>query len=61
MAAHVSDLKGAKACGSYTIYAERTLEEKNPELREKNLPDMWTKQDEDGFVTLAQRLGTQAG
>lgn len=59
VAAHLSDLKGAKACGFHTIYVERPLKEKNPELREENIPDMWIKEDEDGLVTLAERLGTQ--
>lgn len=59
VAAHLSDLKGAKACGSYTIYVERPLEEKNPELREENIPDMWIKEDEDGFLTLAGRFGIE--
>jgi 2-haloacid dehalogenase len=59
VAAHLSDLKGAKACGFYTIYVERPLEEKTPDLREENIPDMWIKEDEFGFVTLAERLGIQ--
>ena len=61
VAAHLSDLKGAKACGFYTIYVDRPLEEKNPELRAENIPDMCINEDEDGFVTLAERLGIQAG
>ena len=61
VAAHLSDLKGAKACGFCTIYVERPLEEKNPELREENIPDMSINEDEDGFVTLAERLGVQVG
>ena len=61
VAAHLSDLKGAKACGFYTIYIDRPLEEKNRELREENIPDMWIKEDEDWFVTLAERLGIQVG
>jgi 2-haloacid dehalogenase len=59
VAAHLNDLKGAKACGFYTIYVDRLLEEKNPEMRREDIPDMWIKQDEDGFVTLAERLGIQ--
>lgn len=59
VAAHLSDLKGAKACGFYAIYVDRPLEEKNPELREENIPDMWIKEDEDGFVALAKYLGIQ--
>ena len=61
VAAHLSDLKGAKACGFYTIYVDRPLEEKHPELREENIPHMWIKGDEDGFITLAERLGIQVG
>lgn len=59
VAAHLNDLKGAKACGFYAIYVERPLEEKNPELREENIPDMRIKEDEGGFVALAERLGIQ--
>ena len=59
VAAHLNDIKGAKACGFYTIYVERPLEEKNPELREENIPDMWIKEDEDGLITVAERLGIQ--
>jgi len=61
VAAHLSDLKGAKACGFYTIYVERPSEEKNPELREENIPDMYVKEGEGGFLTLAERLGVQVG
>ena len=61
VAAHLSDLKGAKACAFYTIYVERPLEGKTPELREEDIPDMWVKEDENGFVTLAERLGIQVG
>jgi hypothetical protein len=28
-------------------------------LREQNISDMWIKEDENGFVTLAERLGIQ--
>ncbi|KAL9085041.1 MAG: hypothetical protein Q9165_007782 [Trypethelium subeluteriae] len=60
VAAHLNDLKAAKACGFYAVYVERPLEEKTPELREENIPDMSIKEDEDGFITLAERLGIQA-
>jgi 2-haloacid dehalogenase len=60
VAAHLGDLKGAKACGFYAIYVERHLEEKNPELREENVPDMVVTEDENGFFTLAERLGVGA-
>ena len=59
VAAHLNDLKGAKGCGFYAIYVERPLEEKSQELRGDNIPDMVVKEDEGGFVTLAQRLGIQ--
>ncbi|KAI1616585.1 HAD-like domain-containing protein [Exophiala viscosa] len=59
VAAHLDDLKGAKACGFYAIYIERPLEEKTPELREQNIPDMVVKEDEDGFIALAERLGIE--
>jgi 2-haloacid dehalogenase len=52
-------LKGAKACGFYAIYVERPSEEKSPELREENIPDMVIKEDEEGFIALAKRLGVQ--
>ena len=57
VAAHLGDLKGAKACGFHTIYVERPLEEKNPKLKEENIPDMIVKEGENGFVALAERLG----
>jgi 2-haloacid dehalogenase len=59
VAAHLYDLKAAKACGFYTIYVDRPLEEKNPELREENIPDIWIREGENGFVTVAERLGIQ--
>ena len=59
VAAHLSDLKGAKACGFYAIYVERPLEEKTPELREENIPDLWIKEGENGFIALAEHLGIQ--
>lgn len=56
VAAHLFDLQGAKACGFYTIYVDRPWEEKHPELREEVIPDMRIEQNEDGFLTLAERL-----
>jgi 2-haloacid dehalogenase len=61
VAAHLGDLKGAKACGFFAIYVDRPLEEKNPELREENIPDMRIEEGEGGFVALAERLGIQVG
>ena len=60
VAAHLSDLKAAKAQGYYAIYVERPWEEKNPELKEEEIPDLWIKEGENGFVTVAKRLGIQA-
>jgi 2-haloacid dehalogenase len=57
VAAHLGDLKGAKGCGFYAIYVERHQEEKNPELQGEDIPDMVVKADENGFFTLADRLG----
>ena len=59
VAAHLNDLKGAKAYGFYPMYVERPLEEKTPELREQNIPEICIKEDEDGFVALAKRLGIE--
>lgn len=59
VAAHLNDLRGAKACGFYAIYVERPLEEKNPELREENIPDLRIGEEEGGFVAVAERLGIQ--
>lgn len=57
VAAHLFDLKGAKQCGFYAIYVERPLEEKNPDLRGEGIPDMYIREDDEGFIALAERLG----
>lgn len=57
VAAHLSDLQGAKACGFYTIYVQRELEEKNPDLIGTGIEDMSVGEEEGGFVTLAEKLG----
>jgi 2-haloacid dehalogenase len=59
VAAHLYDLKAANELGFHAIYVERPLEEKNPELREKagSFLDLWIKEGENGFITLAERLG----
>lgn len=59
VAAHLSDLRGAKACGFYAMYVDRPLEEKSPEIRGEDIPDLRVEQMENGFVTLAQRLGIE--
>jgi len=57
VAAHLSDLKGAKECGFYAIYVERPYEEKSPELRGEGIPDLVIQEGDDGFLALAERLG----
>lgn len=59
VAAHLGDLKGAKACGFQAFYVTRPLEEKAPELREENIPDLTIKEDEEGLIALAARLGCE--
>lgn len=56
VAAHLDDLKAAKGCGFKTIYVERPLEERKPELKEEGFVDLWISGNEDGFVTAAERL-----
>lgn len=60
VAAHLGDLKGAKACGFQAFYVERPLEEKKPELLKENIPDVFIKENEGGFLALAERLGTKS-
>jgi 2-haloacid dehalogenase len=60
VAAHLGDLKGAKACGFRAFYVERPLEEKQPELRGENIPDLIIPEDQGGFVTLAKQLSRKA-
>jgi 2-haloacid dehalogenase len=57
VAAHLSDLRGAKACGFHTIYVERPLEEKSPELRKEDIADLIIDEGQEGMITLAIRLG----
>ena len=57
VAAHLGDLKAAKSNGFSTVYVERPLEERNPELIDAGIVDVWVKEDEDGFVAAAEKLG----
>ena len=57
VAAHLNDLKGAKACGFRAIYVERPLEEKTPELKGESIPDLTIGEGDGGFVVLAKQLG----
>lgn len=59
VAAHLDDLKAAKGCGFSTIYVERPQEERHPELKDEGIADIWVKDGEEGFVTVAERLGIQ--
>lgn len=40
---------------------ERPLEERSPELRNENVPDLCIKESEGGLVGLAERLGIRGG
>ncbi|KAF2835034.1 haloacid dehalogenase [Patellaria atrata CBS 101060] len=62
VAAHLYDLKAAKACGIRTIYVERPLEEDYSvedvaKARQEGWVDLWLGADEEGFITVAERLG----
>ncbi|KAH7149380.1 HAD-like domain-containing protein [Dactylonectria estremocensis] len=61
VAAHLSDLEAAKACGLRTIYVERPGEEEWKKAGEKywgakEWVDLWIDEEEDGFVMLAHKL-----
>lgn len=59
VAAHLEDLKAAKSNGFRTVYVERWKEERHPELKDEGFVDVWVNEEEEGFVTAAQRLGVQ--
>lgn len=61
VAAHLSDLKGAKACGFQTIYVERPQEEvvDPDEARREGYVDYWIDMKSDGLVEAARQLGIQ--
>ncbi|KAJ6790194.1 hypothetical protein PWT90_11071 [Aphanocladium album] len=59
VAAHMADLEAARSVGLRTIYVERVKEEEwsKERLEEaRSWVDLWIKEDEGGFVRLAQRL-----
>lgn len=61
VAAHLADLAAARACGLRTIYVERPQEEEWASDSEnyqkaKEWVDLWISGEEDGFLTVAQRL-----
>ncbi|KAI9712305.1 MAG: hypothetical protein M1820_001518 [Bogoriella megaspora] len=59
VAAHLADLKAAKGCGLRTVYVERPGEEvlDVEEARGEGYVDVWVDEGEEGFVTVAERLG----
>jgi 2-haloacid dehalogenase len=64
VAAHLGDLKAARACGFRTIYVEREREEywkpEQDEYRDaKNWVDMWVTKGENGLIEVAKRFGIQ--
>lgn len=64
VAAHLGDLMAAKACGFQTVYVERPLEEdwsteKIQKAKEEGGIDIWVSADQDGFLTVAGKLGIQ--
>ncbi|RDL38015.1 Uncharacterized protein BP5553_05448 [Venustampulla echinocandica] len=64
VAAHLNDLKAARACGFKTIYVERKDEEdwkadSEDYTNAKSWVDMWVTAEEDGFAEIARRFGIQ--
>lgn len=61
VAAHLDDLKAAKGNGFSTCYVERPLEERHLAMREEEgIVDVWVKEEEEGFVEAARKLGIDA-
>lgn len=61
VAAHLGDLRAAKACGYKTVYIERPEEESwsadQIKVAKKNgFVDIWISKNEEGFVTLANKF-----
>ncbi|KAK5148726.1 HAD-like domain-containing protein [Cryomyces antarcticus] len=64
VACHLNDLRAAKDCGFQTIYVERPLEEDYSEqevaaARSGGWVDLWVEAGQNGFITLAQKLGIE--
>ncbi|KAF2115157.1 HAD-like domain-containing protein [Lophiotrema nucula] len=64
VAAHLNDLQAAKSNGLQAIYVERPQEEdwdteQVEKVRTSGWVDLWVKQDEKGFLTVAEKLGVQ--
>lgn len=65
VAAHLGDLKAARACGLHTIYVERPMEEgwsaeAAEKAREEGWVDLWIGQEQDGFLAVAKELSSRA-
>jgi len=65
VAAHLKDLEAARGCGFRTVYVERAREEaweeeKVIQTKKDAWVDVWVMEDENGFVTAAERLGQAA-
>lgn len=58
VAAHLDDLRAARGNGFATVYVERAREERHAEMREeaREWVDVWVREEEEGFVTVAERL-----
>ncbi|KAF5665859.1 hypothetical protein FHETE_6498 [Fusarium heterosporum] len=61
VAAHLNDLDAARACGLRTVYVERPREEAwgtddEKYQQAKEWVDVWITEDDQGFLTLAQKL-----
>ncbi|KAF2495706.1 haloacid dehalogenase [Lophium mytilinum] len=64
VAAHLNDLKAAKSHGMQVIYVERPREEdwskeEVEQARRDGWVDLWITNEEDGFLTMAQKLGVK--
>ncbi|KAH9845798.1 exonuclease V-like [Teratosphaeria destructans] len=63
VAAHLDDLKAAKSNGFRTVYVERPREERHQSWIEsgeaKQWVDVWVTMSDEGFVSMAEKLGVQ--
>jgi len=60
----LSDLEAAKGCGFRTAYVERSREEawdaeRVAQTKKQGWVDVWVTEDEQGFLTVAERLGVE--
>jgi len=64
VAAHLRDLQAAKDCGFKVVYVTRPQEESwgakdLAEAKRRGWVDVWIDEDDNGFVTVAERLGVK--